>query len=50
MNQLTILNKNGGLVVDSREVSKMLKKRHDHLMRDIKGYIQVLETNPKLGR
>ena len=30
-------------------VAEMVGKRHDHLLRDIQGYIKVLLTNPKLG-
>lgn len=37
------------LVMDSRKVAEMVNKRHDHLMRDIRGYVQVLEVNPDLG-
>ncbi|MDV3426625.1 MAG: Rha family transcriptional regulator [Bacillota bacterium] len=36
------------LTIDSREVAKMIKKDHSHLMRDIKNYIKVLNDNPKL--
>lgn len=46
---LTIINQNGKLLVDSREVAEMIGKRHDHLIRDIKGYIKVLDQNPNLG-
>ena len=37
-------------VIDSREVAEMVEKTHAHLMRDIKGYIEVLDNsqNPKL--
>lgn len=49
MNELTIINQEGKLLVDSREVAEMVGKRHDHLLRDIKGYLEVLEINPKLG-
>ena len=36
------------LTIDSREVAKMVKKDHSHLLRDIKGYIKVLIDNPIL--
>lgn len=49
MQELQILEQNNGFYVDSREVAEMVEKRHDHLIRDIKGYIKVLEGNPKLG-
>lgn len=34
--------------LDSREVAKMVGKDHAHLLRDIKNYIAVILTNPKL--
>ncbi|MFP3386101.1 Rha family transcriptional regulator, partial [Tritonibacter sp. SIMBA_163] len=40
---------NGQLLVDSREVAEMTGKRHNHLVRDINGYINVLSQNPNLG-
>ena len=49
MNNLTIKNYKGINVTDSREVAKMVGKRHDHLIRDIQGYIKVLDQNPNLG-
>lgn len=51
MNELQIFEKNGQLYTDSREVARMVDKRHDHLVRDIDGYINVLEEkgNPKIG-
>lgn len=49
MNQLTIFENDGILVTDSRDVAKMVGKRHDHLMRDICGYIDVLIGAPNLG-
>lgn len=39
---------NGQPTLDSREVSKMIDKNHGHLMRDIRGYINDMEENPKL--
>lgn len=49
MQELTIKNYKGISVIDSREVSQMIGKRHDHLIRDIKKYVDVISTNPKLG-
>lgn len=49
MQELQIVKQKNELYVDSREVAEMVGKRHDHLMRDIKGYINILEENPKLG-
>lgn len=45
MNNLII--KNHISYFDSRQVAKMIDKRHDNLIRDIENYIKVL-TNPKL--
>ena len=42
MNNLTILNQNGKLVTDSREVADMVGKRHSDLLSDIRGYIEHL--------
>ena len=33
---------------DSRQVAELVDKRHDHLVRDIDGYIKTLGKNPKL--
>lgn len=48
MNSLTIINQQGKYLVDSREVAVMTEKNHGHLMRDIKGYIEIIDPNPKL--
>lgn len=45
MKELTIVNQNGTLLVDSREVAEMTGKEHKNLLRDIKGYIEVLESS-----
>ena len=47
MNDLQIFNRGGHLYTDSREVAKMVGKRHDHLVRDIDGYIEVISHSPK---
>lgn len=47
--ELKVINQEGQLVTDSRDVAEMVGKRHDHLLRDIKGYVKVLEDNPNLG-
>ncbi|KZL90686.1 Rha family transcriptional regulator [Clostridium magnum] len=49
MNNLKVKNINGVLVVEIREVALMVAKRHDHLLRDIQGYISILSDNPTLG-
>jgi len=48
MNNLTIINQDGQLLVDSRQVAEMVGKEHSHLLRDIKGYISILGPNPKV--
>ncbi|WP_061317518.1 Rha family transcriptional regulator [Clostridium botulinum] len=45
MKALTILNKGGQLVSDSREVAQTVEKRHCNLVRDIETYIQYLENS-----
>ncbi|PGB04331.1 Rha family transcriptional regulator [Bacillus toyonensis] len=47
MNQLQVFRKNGQLLVESREVSDMIGKRHADLLRSIENYVLVLE-NAKL--
>ncbi|ENH96686.1 phage regulatory protein [Gracilibacillus halophilus YIM-C55.5] len=42
MSDLTIVSHNGQLVTDSREVAKMVEKRHTELLRTIKGYEIIL--------
>ena len=44
MYNLTIIQKNGGTYIDSREVAEALGKQHGHLMRDIRGYIKIMES------
>jgi len=48
MNNLNVINQNGTLLVNSVEVAVMIGKKHMHLMRDIRGYLEVLEVNPNL--
>ena len=45
MKELQVFNSNGKDVVDSREVAEMVGKSHAHLMRDISGYVQILERS-----
>ena len=49
MNKLTIINKNGQLLADSREVALMVEKEHKNLLRDIKGYAKVLDGSNMSG-
>ena len=48
MNNLTIKNYNGINVTDSREVAEMVGKAHDKLLRDIRGYMEIISRSPKL--
>lgn len=51
MNELKVFEFKQVDVVDSREVAEMTGKRHDHLIRDITGYIKILSesTHPNFG-
>ena len=49
MNELRIINCDGQLLVDSREVAEMVGKRHDNLIRDIAGYVEILGGNTALN-
>jgi Rha family phage regulatory protein len=40
---LTVIKRNGGAYIDSREVAEAIGKRHDNLLRDIDGYLRILE-------
>lgn len=45
---LEVINNNGTLLVDSRQVAEMVGKRHDNLVRDIKGYAAHIDTSSEL--
>jgi len=45
---ITIINKNGQLVTDSRNVAIMIDKKHSELFRTIRGYIEILEQSTNL--
>lgn len=45
MNELTVFQKDGIEVVDSREVAEVTGKQHAHLMRDIKVYSGILSNS-----
>ena len=45
MTNLKIINQNGKLLVESRQVAEMVDKEHSHLMRDIRGYVEVLRQS-----
>ena len=42
MNELTIIKRDGGAYIDSREVADLIGKRHHNLLRDINGYIKTI--------
>jgi Rha family phage regulatory protein len=44
MNALSVIERNGLFVVDSREVAEMLGKEHDQLMRSIRTYLDYMES------
>jgi phage regulator Rha-like protein len=46
---LNLIQRNGAWCADSREIAEMTDKRHDHLIRDIEGYIEILSETPNLG-
>ena len=48
MNEPQLFNFNGQPTIDSREVAKMIGKKHAHLMRDIHRYISDIKPDPKL--
>lgn len=45
---INIINKNGQLVTDSRDVAVMIDKKHSELFRTIRGYIEILEQSANL--
>lgn len=51
MNELTIIDRSGVEVIDSREVAEAVGKQHAHLMRDIKNYCDILDksSESKIG-
>jgi Rha family phage regulatory protein len=51
MYELTIIKKDGGTYIDSREVAEAIGKRHDHLLRDIGKYREIIMKiiDPKNG-
>ena len=44
MYDLTLIKKNGGSYIDSREVAQLIGKQHNHLLRDIRGYAEVIDS------
>lgn len=50
LEKLTVINSNGTFAIDSREAAAMIGKEHAHLLRDIQGYVDILNKseNPNL--
>ena len=42
MYELTLIKQDGGMYIDSREVAEAIGKSHKNLLRDIRGYIEVM--------
>lgn len=49
MNELQVITHNGVETVDSREVAEMVGKQHKNLLRDIIGYVEILEKSNELN-
>ena len=45
VNELKVFNFNQVDVVDSRDVAVLVEKRHNDLLRDIRGYIEIMEKS-----
>jgi Rha family phage regulatory protein len=45
MNDLTLTKQNGVAYIDSREVAEVIGKNHKDLLRDIRGYIKIMEKS-----
>lgn len=48
MNRLSVFVANPVNTLDSREVAEMISKRHDNLLRDINGYVEILSNSTPL--
>ena len=51
LNSLTLIQKGNAYFIDSREVAVLIGKRHDHLLRDIRGYAEIIRKTslPNFG-
>jgi Rha family phage regulatory protein len=51
MNELTIIKRGDAAYIDSRQVAEAIGKRHDHLLRDIGNYRDIMARGglPKVG-
>jgi Rha family phage regulatory protein len=45
MNNLQLVKQNGQVLADSRDIAEMTGKKHFNLVRDIEGYIYILENS-----
>lgn len=45
---MNVISQEGKYLVESREVAQMIEKDHKHLMRDIRGYINIIDESPSL--
>ena len=50
MKELLVFNSNGKNVVDSREVAEWTDRNHKDLLRDIRGYIEVMEKSDEISQ
>ena len=48
MIDLTIIKQNGGAYIDSREVADIVEKTHKNLLRDIRGYVRIMDNFGRL--
>ena len=48
MEELQVINHNNVDVIDSREVAEMIGKEHRNLIRDIRGYVEIIENSTEL--
>ena len=48
MQELTLIKQNGAAYIDSREVAEAIGKEHKNLLRDIRGYIAIMELSGRL--
>lgn len=49
VNYLNTFDRHNKQLIDSREAARIIGKRHDHLLRDIRNYIKVIEDSPTLS-
>ncbi|ENZ9521843.1 TPA: phage antirepressor KilAC domain-containing protein [Clostridioides difficile] len=48
MSGLTIIEQGNKLLVESREIAELIEKKHDNLLRDIRGYKKIIEDSSNL--